>query len=464
MRNAVLLLTVFLLTSCGGDRTPAPPVAGDINQHLNVDLNQFYLNQLDQHQFLLLGEGKHNDHAADQAIIDLVSYWLDAVEKQEPVPDKLTLIIEYSESFGQQLLEFFETDDVTHLGIEIQGRTLNTLEFFYDLKDVWQRANQMKDSFDLDFAILCPEDDVPFDMSLAEQARIAQTERENNTTDNIVIYNEDNPGRKYIALYGGGHLVEKDPPEYPTTPWGVQIREEGYDTYTITLNHFFDPMPYEIDYPEIASDFVVTDSTLKRFFPKLAFVANADAFYQEPYFQAVTLKDIPSSLVVRKALEYARRSPRFIPALVSLWFRYTGNDISGNGDPLQYVADNVDTLNTIAAIEDLSLFSNVLHGLTARGASRQQIDKAMFDLTCFGNVLSRKPFRLDPEKSSTELWLTIVQKYAKEIKTQLYTSLLYYGNPTEKSEALAKLADLTGQDFATPKQWLAYSRQLWNSI
>jgi len=193
-------------------------------------------------------------------------------------------------------------------------------------------------------------------------------------------------------------------------------------------------------------------------------VVDADVFYKEPYFQAVTLKDIPSVLVVQKALEYAKKSPRFIPALISLWHRYTGEDISNSSNIFQHVEKNIESVNTYKVIDNLSLFNNIFEEFAKRNTPQQEIDRLMFDITCFSNVLSRKPYPLFPDQTPKELWMGIIDKYQKEIKMNLYTAILFYGTSKEKALARVKLKELTEKDLTSPKEWLQYSRQIWNSI
>lgn len=265
-------------------------------------------------------------------------------------------------------------------------------------------------------------------------------------------------------FYGGGHIVKKERQDYPVTPWGLQLKEKGIDTYSISLNHFNDQLPFSLPFSQIDDDFAVTYLTLKQFFPKVQFAVDAEVFYKEQFFQTITLKDIPSVLVVQKAFEYAAQSPRFIPALIFLWHRYTGEDISNSSDVLQYVEENLNSVNTIKAVENFSLFDNLFEEFAKKNAPRPEIDRQLFDITCFGNVLSRKPYPLSPNQTAEELWNGIIEKYQNEIKISLYTAILFYGTRKEKTSAQAKLKELTGKDFASPKEWLQYSRQIWNSI
>jgi hypothetical protein len=464
MKQKLFILALcFMFFYCGEDNA-AQTSTNDMNQYLITDINKFYLDQLNNHQFLLLGESKHNDHVFNNAVIDLINYRLDSIEKGENVPLKITLVLEYSQSIGKQLNEFFKSDDVTHLGIEIQGRTLNTLEFFYDLKNVFQRADKMKDRFNLEFEIFCPEKDIPFDLSREEQKKIAETERDDNITRNILDYIGHKLDYKLIAFYGGGHIVKKERPDFPVTLWGLQINEKGINAYAIALNHFNDPLPFLLPFFKIESDFAITHQSLKQIYPKLRFAVDAHVFYREPYFQAITLKDIPSVMVVQKALEYAKKSPRFIPALISLWHRYTGEVISNSSDIFPYVERNINSVSTIEVIDNLSLFNNLFKEFAKRNAMRQEIDGLMFDITCFSNLLSRKPYPLSPDQTPEELWRGIIEKYQRGIKMNLYTAILFYGTPKEKALAQAKLKELTEKDFTLPKEWLQYSRQMWNSI
>jgi hypothetical protein len=258
--------------------------------------------------------------------------------------------------------------------------------------------------------------------------------------------------------------VKKERPDYPVTPWGLQIKENGIDTYAISLNHFGDQVPYPLPFAQIDTDFAVTYPSLKQFFPTLQFAVDADVFYKEPFFQAITLKDIPSVLVVQKAWQYAAQSPRLLPALVSLWHRYTGEDISNSNDVLGYVEKNITSVNTIAVIDSLSLLDNLFAEFAKRNAPRPEIDRQLLDITCFGNVLSRKPYPLSPDQTAEELWRGVIEKYQREIKMNLFIALLFYGTPTEKALAAEKLKALTGKDLNSPKEWLQYSRQIWNSI
>jgi hypothetical protein len=463
MKKLSLLALCCLLILCGRSCADSNATT-NIDRQLISDLNKFYLDQMDSHQLLFLGESKHNDQVMNNAIIGFLNYWLDGIEKNDSISKKITLILEYSASFGKQLEEFFRSGDVTPFGMEIQGRTLNTLEFFYDLKNVSQRAGKIKKHRDLELTILCPEQDIPFNTPREEQARIAATERDSNITRTILDYVKQNPDRKLVAFYGGGHMANKEHPDYPTTPWGLQLKDLGVSTYTIGLNHFGDAVPFPLPFSKIDTDFVVTQQSLEETFGGGELGTNAAAFYREPYFQAITLKDIPSVLVIRKAAEYARQSSRYIPVLVSLWHRYTGEDISNIGDIVGHFEQNIGTVNTDKVIDSLKLFDNLFKEFTSKNTSRPEIDKTMFGITCFGNVLNRKPYHLTPDQTAEQLWGGIVDKYQKEIKVQLYTSLLFYGTEAERTTAQARLRELSQKDLKSPKEWLEYSRQLWNSI
>ena len=86
----------------------------------------------------------------------------------------------------------------------------------------------------------------------------------------------------------------------------------------------------------------------------------------------------------------------------------------------------------------------------------------MFEITCFSNILNRKPYPLSPNQSAEELWKAIIAKYQKPIKAGLYTSLLFYGTADEKAAAESRLKELSGKSLHTSKEWLDYSRRLWS--
>ena len=85
-------------------------------------------------------------------------------------------------------------------------------------------------------------------------------------------------------------------------------------------------------------------------------------------------------------------------------------------------------------------------------------------MTCFGNLLNRRPYPLTPGQSAEELWRGVIEKFQQPIRAQLYTAILFYGTTEEKDLALERLRELTGQSFDEPAAWLDYSRDLWTQI
>ncbi len=465
MKKVILFipLIILLFVSCKNERSQ-PITLEQLNPHIVTKLNHFYIDKLKQHKFLLLGEGRqHNDHVMNNAVIELLNYWMDQIEQNEEVPLKIVLILEYSQSFGNQLHHFFKDGDVSHFGVEIQGRTLNTLEFFYDLKDIFARATALKSKYDIDFNIFCPEQDISPDASREEHHRIFMTERDNKTTQNILEYVKQKPDYKFIAFYGASHIASKKNSKIPITPRGTQIKNQGIETYSIALVGFkISPCP--LPFQAINSNFALTATSLKTILSKYNYQTDAEAFYKEPYIHTMKLKDIPSVKVIEKALEYSAKYPKFIPSLVSLWHRYTGSLILEKEDKLSYVKSHLKDVNTIESIENLSIFENMLKEFEIKKMPRPEIDRNMFDITCFQNVLSQKPFPVPQDKSANELWMDIIKKYEDEIKISLYTSILFYGTEKEKNNAIQKLKEITNQDFKSAKQWLNFSRQMWLQI
>ena len=46
---------------------------------------------------------------------------------------------------------------------------------------------------------------------------------------------DQKPDYRFIAFYGAGHLMKT---KHPVTPWGIQVKNEGIDVYSISLGGF----------------------------------------------------------------------------------------------------------------------------------------------------------------------------------------------------------------------------------
>ena len=151
---------------------------------------------------------------------------------------KLVLVLEYPRSVGDQLRSFFETGDVSHFGIELQGRTINTLEFFHDLRRLHVRCEAMASETSIHLEVFCPEHDYPLDLSLEERGRLALNDRDDRTAENVLAHLEQRPDHTFLAYYGLGHIAGGGPPDARTTPWGLQIRKHGIDVSAVALLGF----------------------------------------------------------------------------------------------------------------------------------------------------------------------------------------------------------------------------------
>ena len=432
-----------------------------IHQNENVNASQFVVDQLATHRVVILGESKYNDHLHYQAIIDALTLWQHSLSARSELPDKICLVLEKDQDFIKRLSAFFDQGDPSVL-VEYPTRmTAADMEFFYDIKQILDDIKSGKYGKQVDLQIFGPEMKFSVDFTDAEKQEYAENS-DAYRLNQFMAKMKALPEHKFLCLFSKRNTFKITDPETNQDLFAKTLISNKISTYTILFTPF-NISHFKQYFSEDATGAVLLLKDIDQLAgydcPVTSEMVDAWINVNQDFFNDILVVMIPSVYKLKKHLDLALANPdsKNMP-LATVFYEFTGKDLNPKEALSRQVAREIETLNTVKIIEDMSLFQNLFQFFEKLNASDELYSAFLADLTGIQENERNTVVALDD--SEVSFWKACIAQNKMKIQVRLLTGLLFYGTPSEKQDALACLKRITSQDFDTSKEWINWYRSL----
>jgi hypothetical protein len=500
--NNLILLFLGLALVCGhvyAKASPATELGDKIIQSCDRNVNHFILDKLAANRIVMIGEA-HGSSACMQRVVSVLNAWVDTLDhadaKTTQVPAKLYLFLERDSADVKGMYDYFKTGDISfHLepgSILFSKFTTANIEFWSDLRSFVKRVDLIntKRSAEnkIQFEIVGPE--VLYDTfhnPMEASAKYFFFERDINSSNNIIKRLNDHPDYKGLIYYGGAHLskVEELKSADTMSEYGYYMayyldREFGPKggIYRIGITAPRTPLPW-LDSAEAApgTDYGIDDSVfagvdlfektghrehkgdgaimvmhwntrekpvaqvwseriVSAVMNNLDSVADYSGDYRARYWPRIAAyMSAVSGLPIEKIDPEDRKAINSTIARWRKWHKTT---------PPDYVAE----------IDSLTIWKRLINLMASDTSQSDRYDTliamnlGMRPMTPVVHVMGR---RIDQFRDS------LTQNHDR-IVTENLIHLLWVATPAEEKKAIPILQKLTGQRFATAKEWTIWWR------
>ena len=452
-----LMLLLPLLTCSNNSQT----IETVIRQNENVNSSQFVVDQLATHQVVILGESEYNDHLHYQTIIDVLNLWLQSLPNHSELPNKMCLVLEKDQDFIKKLSVFFDQGDPSVLVEYPTSMTVADIEFFYDIKQMLDDIKSNKYGKQVDLQVFGPEMKFSVDFTEAEERAYAENS-DAYRLDQFMTKMNALPEHKFLCLFSKQNTFKTTDPETNQDLFAKTLIANNVSTYT------FLKTPFRIScfnryFNQNATEVVLSLRDIDQLpgydCPFTSEMLDAWINVKQDFFNDILVVMIPSVYTLKKHLDLALANPESrAKSLAAIFYEYTGKNLNPRKELSQQVAQEIETLNTAKAIEDLSLFQNLCQYLDMMNAPDKLYSTFLETLVGFQEKERNSVLTLDD--SEVSFWNAYIEQNKMKVRARLLTALLFYGTPFEKKEALASLKRITQKDFDTSKEWINWYRSL----
>ena len=469
LQQSFFCIIVFFLISCSSNKVDTinqVSINKLINSNKNHDINSFILEKFNSNQVVILGENKHDERIYKQDIIKLLNYWIDEIDSNRINYIKIGLILENNHLFKEKLNLFFENGNISELIFHpnlLLNVTTADLEFWHALRSIYTRIQMLNKNKtpkeQIKFEIICPEKDIPENLTKEESDKYFRTERDIYTASKIseVVKNMD--GFKFLGCFGVAHIPKKKTPENNMPRLVNELNKNGITTYSI-YRSLMSENKYGVFFPADEKDFALYLNIFNGSGPYLSDdYFDAWIFYNGSYFNDLKVGNIPSLNLIKNYIEFSEEfSEKYLVLLRWMgWFRLTGEKVSVEQDLIKYIQLHANNINPVEIIDESKFIDNTIDCYKIPDIPEWKIDQDIINITDFSIPDSLK-MSIHSNKTTIEFWTDYVRDNKFKIKIRLLTALLFYGTTNEKEQAINKLQTLTNMDFSESDEWLNWYR------
>lgn len=495
----ILAYAAGFIGSCG-NKKDAETIADGIREISTTYINGFILDKLKRNRVVMLSDSQHGSSLYLQSVIRFLNYWIDQMDNQSDSnlssPRKLFLIMEMAPDEGAQLCQYITTGKLfKSFSYRYKLWEMNTarVEFYGDLRRLTKRIDSINNS-------LSSEQEIGFRLLFPEQA-IDWTTWTRDWADTFFISRRDeyssqlasdslsaHPDYRALIFYGSAHLNK-----HRALKHGYNMSGEGYylahyltqrfgdkgGVYTIyqsNINAMGDMSGY---YRGVGHDFAIDNHRLGTgMIPEDYKKVGADGeivyFDFDPEYKDLRLYQIHSMRIVKYLIDnmerfskssdsisanYMRGALRVLPGIVGTRF-----DDYHEGDPKSARAVvkkwkswyDTTSMDMVAELESQAIYNRILGFMaTSEGCKVNWYEGVICE--CLGLDPSYDTAAA-PSKRADE-YRQYIAHFRKKLLLRDLVSLLWVGNESEITKAMAVLKRETGEKFTTAREWASWLRK-----
>lgn len=469
-----------------------------IEQNSTHNINEFILKKFEDNRILMLADAGHGEPLYLQRVISFLNYWVDQIEHSNSNNRKtvldIILVIETDPVSISRINKYFISGDIYDIfksGFLSSLRfTTAKLEFYYDLRQLKTRI----DNYNLNksaaqkisLRLFGPEKPIDIEnWSFQKRSDFFLHERDEYSSEHIIGFLGDNPNARALIFYGAAHLNREETlkrsGEQEATGFYLAhyLHEHFIDTGGIYTINQIRPIAWR-RYPHISegpdSTYVFDNSFLKnsKFNTDNAYdftdaTITIIGVFEQPREIAWIPSERITDFLIKNIGKYTNVDNDYYPYFLLSAFQYlsmvSGKDFELFEKHNQAQAEALmkqwqawhDTaeIDIVRDIESLALWKRLL----------KLMIETERNYTNYYELFIAKTFGIKPLYDTTitiamrgELYRDYMRVYRERIVVGSLIDLLWIGSNREKEQALDILQNITGENYATAKEWMIWWR------